>query len=451
MIKDVFTTADIKLPHEDSMEVWSVIACDQFSSEREYWERVKAQTGSNPSTLNMIIPEAYLGEIDEETATKNICNAMEAYSNQDILREISDSFVYTERTLGDGSVRRGLVGAVDLDEYEFSGGDAAILASEATVLDRLPARIRIRRAAQLEVPHIMAFINDINKTVIEPLTSLAIENLPVLYDFDLMESGGHIKGWQVTGTYAETILEAMRALHSKDRTLMVIGDGNHSLAAAKVFWNELKQTLSPEERASHPARKTLLEVNNVYDPAISFEAIHRVVFNVDSSDFISAFSELLSVDLLLSLNDPPNLQLDRSSGSRFSGNPLAKDSPSQEKIADKFLIQSKVRNYPLRWIASTQADLFNVTADCIGDVIDVVQSFIDDYSKRNNCEIDYIHGEASVKKLASLENCVGIILPAMDKSDLFATVKTTGIFPRKSFSVGHAKDKRYYLECRSIK
>ena len=407
MIKDVFTTADIKLPHEDSMEVWSVIACDQFSSEREYWERVKAQTGSNPSTLNMIIPEAYLGEIDEETATKNICNAMEAYSNQDILREISDSFVYTERTLGDGSVRRGLVGAVDLDEYEFSGGDAAILASEATVLDRLPARIRIRRAAQLEVPHIMAFINDINKTVIEPLTSLAIENLPVLYDFDLMESGGHIKGWQVTGTYAETILEAMRALHSKDRTLMVMGDGNHSLAAAKVFWDELKQTLSPEERESHPARKALLEVNNVYDPAISFEAIHRVVFNVDSSDFISALKENLT--------------------------------------------QGSAANYPVRWTANSQSGEINVAADCIGDAIEAIQAFIDDYSKRNNCEIDYIHGEASVKKLASLENCVGIILPAMDKSDLFATVKTTGIFPRKSFSVGHARDKRYYLECRSIK
>ena len=403
MVNDVFTPAEILLPSNDLMNLWSVIACDQFSSEREYWQSVRSQIGDAPSTLNMIIPEAYLGEIDEEAAIEKICASMDEYVSQGILREITSSFVYVERTLGDGSVRKGIVGAVDLEEYEFRGTDAAILASEATVLDRLPARIRIRRAAQLEIPHIMAFIDDVDATIIEPLAGKT-DSLPQLYNFKLMESGGYIAGWQVTGTYAESVMNAIRVLQTKNRTLIVIGDGNHSLASAKVFWDEIKQSLNPEERETHPARRALLEINNVYDPSIVFEAIHRVAFGIDPTDFETAFKEAMPAG----------------------------------------------GNYELRWVAGSRGGTVGIYADCIGDVVKTVQSFLDDIIERKGCTIDYVHDEDSVIKLGSKPDCAGIILPAMDKSDLFDTVTTKGIFPKKSFSVGHARDKRYYLECRKI-
>lgn len=403
MIKDTFIPADILLPEGISLEKWSVIACDQFSSERDYWERVRERVDGAPSTLNMIIPEAYLDEIEEETEIKKISAAMDDCIKCGLLREIKDSFVYVERTQPDGRVRRGLVGVVDLEEYSFSGGEAAILASEGTVLERLPARIRVRRAARLELPHIMTFIDDISETVIEPLSEKS-NILPVLYDFDLMEGGGHIKGMRVTGGDADAVMSAMRGLHMKSKTLMVMGDGNHSLASAKVFWDELKQNLSENGRENHPARYALAEVNNVYDPAITFEAIHRVVFDIEPTELISALEKAVP-----------------------QGN-----------------------DYELRWITREKSGVINVSADCIGDMITVLQSFLDGYTKQKGGYVDYIHGEDSVSKLAQEERCLGLVIPAMNKAELFTTVANKGVFPRKSFSVGHAKDKRYYLECRAI-
>jgi len=403
MSKDVFTPADILLPQGVAPEIWSVIACDQFSSERDYWQRVNEKVNGAPSTLNMIIPEAYLEGIDEEKEIKRICAAMDDYAQRGLLCKIDNSFVYAERTQPDGRVRRGLVGAVDLEEYDFSGGDAAILASEGTVLERLPARIRIRRAARFELPHIMTFIDDIESTVIEPLAEKS-GKLPLLYDFDLMEGGGHIRGLRVAGSEADGVMAAMRALHEKNRTLMVMGDGNHSLAAAKVYWDEIKQSLSETERENHPARRALLEVNNVYDPAITFEAIHRVIFGVEPIGFVSELEKAM---------------------------PQGTD-------------------YHLRWVTRAQSGVIGIAAKCIGDLLTAMQSFIDGYIQHTGCSIDYIHGEDTAKSLAGGEGCLGLILPAMDKSELFATVACRGVFPRKSFSVGHARDKRYYLECRGI-
>jgi len=404
MIKDVFTPADILLPESSAPETWSVIACDQFSAEKEYWERVRDKVGTAPSTLSMIIPEAYLDEIDENERVSSISSAMDDYIGRGLLRRAEDSFILVERTLPDGRVRRGLVGTVDLDEYDFSGADSAIRASEGTVLERLPARIRIRRAAGLELPHIMTFIDDGNDSVIGPLM-MKRDGLPLLYDFELMEGGGHIRGMRVCGGDALEIVTAMRVLHKKNRTLMVIGDGNHSLAAAKVYWDELKEGLSEADKANHPAGRALVEVNNVYDPAISFEAIHRVMFDTDPDEFLRGFMQAMP-----------------------GGN-----------------------DYELRWVSRGRNGVIGVSASCIGDMLTSVQTFIDGYTDSTRCRVDYIHGADAAERLAQEERRIGLILPAMDKSELFGTVTSKGVFPQKSFSVGHARDKRYYLECRLIK
>jgi len=401
---NIFTPANILIPEDISMESWSVIACDQFSSQREYWERVRRNVGSKPSTLNMIIPEAYLEEIDEEAEIKKISDKMEEYVKSGILREVKDSFIYVERTQPDGRIRKGIVGVVDLDEYDFTGVSAAIRASEGTVLDRLPPRIRVRRSALLELPHIITFIDDMDETVVEPLAKTA-DTLPLLYDFDLMEGGGHIKGMMVTGKDAENVMEALRSLHSKNDMLMIMGDGNHSLAAAKVYWDEIKQSLSEQERENHPARRALVELNNVYDPAISFEAIHRVLFNVDAKRFIGEFEDAV---------------------------PHGSD-------------------YKIQWSSREGNGDIGIKAECIGDMLTIMQDFIDRYIEKTETAVDYIHGEDSTLKLAEGESCLGLILPAMNKSDFFETVEKSGVFPRKSFSVGHAEDKRYYLECRKIR
>ena len=403
MIRDVFGPTDILIPEASALERWSVIACDQFSSGRDYWERVRERVGEAPSALNTIIPEVYLSEIDEEKEIRKISSVMDSYIKSGVLREIESSFIYVERTQSDGRVRRGLVGAVDLEEYEFSGSGAAILASENTVLERLPARIRIRKAARFESPHIIAFIDDKEATVIEPLSEKA-GNLPILYDFDLMEGGGHIRGRRVFGDDASEVLSALRELHGKNKTLMVVGDGNHSLAAAKVHWDELKQGLSEGDREFHPARRALIEVNNIYDSAISFEAIHRVVFDVDPVEFIDAFEQVMP-----------------------GGN-----------------------DYEVRWVSQGLSGVVRVSAGCIGDMQAAMQEFLDNQVNRTGCRVDYIHGADAVERLARKDRCTGLILPAMDKSELFETVAIRGVFPKKSFSVGQARDKRYYLECRVI-
>ncbi|MDR0491711.1 MAG: DUF1015 domain-containing protein [Oscillospiraceae bacterium] len=403
MSGDVFVPADILLPVGVPIEKWGVIACDQYSSERDYWERVNINVNGAPSTLRMIIPEVYLGEQDEQRE-RDVLAAMEDYAARGVFKKYPDSFVYIERTLQGGSIRRGLVGAVDLEEYEFSRTDAAVLASEGTMRERLPIRIRLRRNARFETPHIMSFIDDVDETVIEPLTKKA-HSLTLLYDSELMEGGGHIRGMQVSGSDADGVLAAMRSLHKKHRTLMVIGDGNHSLASAKVYWDELKQGLSEDERKRHPARKALLEVNNVYEQTILFEAIHRVVFNVSPAEFVSALERAFP----------------------------------------------KGGDYKFQWFSLGKSGGIGVTACCIGDALTQMRDFLDDYADRTGCLVDYIHGADTVRRLSNERDRVGLLLPSMEKSELFATVSQNGIFPKKSFSVGRATDKRYYLECREIR
>ena len=403
-MKNVFTTADILVPGSIPMETWSVIACDQFSSEREYWQRVRDNIGDRPSTYNLIIPEAYLKEISEEMQIKKISTAMDDYLRKGVFREVKDSFIYVERTQPDGRIRKGIVGAVDLEEYDFTGMASAIRASESTVLDRLPPRIRVRSEVSLELPHIITFIDDKDATVIEPLSERADE-LTLLYDFKLMEGGGRIKGRIVSDADANNVMEAMRALHEKKDILIIMGDGNHSLAAAKVYWDDLKHNLSEREKENHPARKALVELINVYDPAVSFEAIHRVLFNVNASEFISTLE---------------------------NATPRGTD-------------------YTVRWSSREGRGNIGIKAECIGDLLTMLQELIDRYIGETGATVDYIHGEETTLKLAEEKCCLGLVLPSMCKSDFFETVERNGIFPSKSFSVGHARDKRYYLECRKIR
>ena len=404
MNKRVFLPGDILLPENIEYSKWSVIACDQFSSQRDYWDEVTDIVGGSPSTLNMIVPEAYLEETDMEEASEERHRVMEEYLRSGLFKTVPNSFIYIERTTSDGMMRRGLLGLVDLDEYEYVKGNSALIrASENTVVSRLPPRIEVRKNAALELPHAMMLIDDPDETVIEPLGRITGE-LNIMYDFDLMEGGGRIKGWQVTGRRAEQVMEALDKLAEREIEI-VIGDGNHSLAAAKECWNQIKETLTEEERANHPAKYALAELNNVYDPGVLFRAIHRVVMGVDTEKLLSALKDEMGAD----------------------------------------------EGVELEYYSTTGSGVITVKFPSLGGMIGMLQSFLENFIAENGGEIDYIHDGPAVKELASKEGNFGIIMPAMDKTDLFKTVIHDGVFPKKSFSIGHARDKRYYLECRKIK
>ena len=402
MNKRIFVPTDILLPKDADMTKWTVVACDQFSSEREYWDAVEQTVADAPSSLRMMIPEVYLHDGDTQQRVDDTYNTMRRYVSEGVFETYENSFVYVQRTQTDGKIRHGLVGAIDLEEYDYDPkAQVPIRASERTVPSRLPVRIEVRRRAILEMPHIMTLINDKQCKVIQPLAEMT-DNLEKLYDFDLMQGGGHIAGWRVDGELAEKLVSTIN--DNGENVKIIIGDGNHSLAAAKEYWKEVKADLTEEQAQSHPARYALVEVNNVYDDAIAFEAIHRVVFGVDTDSVLEKFvSEMPDGD-----------------------------------------------DYSIVCITANGEKTVSVGASCIGELIGNVDSFIENYTFDGNGKVDYIHGEDSVKALCAQEGTVGFVLPSMGKSDFFETVIKNGLFPKKSFSIGHAKDKRYYVECRSI-
>lgn len=407
MNKNAFLPADILIPTGVDLSKWSVIACDQFSSERDYWERVAATVGSSQSTLKLIVPEVYLGEVDTDQSAQSIGAAMENYLLEGLFKKYEQSYIYLERTISDGRIRRGLVGQIDLECYDFlPGSESTVRASEKTIVERLPARIDVRRSAVLELPHIMALINDRDGLVIEPLGA-ETSGMECVYNFELMEGGGAVKGWQVTGDDAARVNAALSELFEDSQVQLIIGDGNHSLAAAKSYWDEIKKPLSSNDRECHPARFALVELNNVYDPAIDFEAIHRVVMNCQPDDLL-----------------------------RLLENGLKKDGSGRE--------------YSVTWITEAGRGLLTARAEGIGEFIEMLQTILDDYVAETGADIDYIHGDDSLELLSKEKGAIGFLLPTMDKSEFFSTVLSRGQFPRKSFSIGHARDKRYYLECRTI-
>ena len=404
MGKSAFLPVDILLPVRADMQDWSVIACDQFTSERDYWDRVRARTDEKLSTYHMILPEAYLGDVSPQDMAVSVNATMTRYLEDGVFETLTDSFVYVEREVS-GGVRRGLVGALDLDAYDYSALSASpVRASERTVEERLPARVQIRENAPLELPHVMVLMDDPDRTVVEPLAQKT-EGLRELYDFELMEGGGRIRGWQVNGEDLKPVTAALERLAEREIQL-VIGDGNHSLAAAKELWKRLKPTLTPEEARRHPARYALVELNNVYDSGVVFEPIHRVVFDTDPGKLLEVLRTKLA-------------------------------------HADGREIE-----YVLN---GQKAGKLHIRGKSFGGMIELLQGFLEEYAAMSDGEVDYIHDEASLLKLTEAPDSIGFLLPGMDKSELFRTVAGDGVFPKKSFSIGHARDKRYYLECRKIK
>ncbi len=399
---NVFKKADILIPKDIDYKKWSVVACDQYTSQPEYWDEVKSITGDEPSALNIVFPEAFLAEGDGRISRINA--TMEKYLADGIFEELLDSMIYVERTMANGKVRKGIIGAVDLEEYDFSvGSKSKIRATEGTVLERIPPRVKIRENASLELPHIMLLIDDKDKTVIEQ-----VEKGEMIYDFDLMQSGGHLAGYLLSDFEAERVLAALDVLdeNADGNLLFAVGDGNHSLATAKTCWENLKATLTDAEKENHPARFCLVEIENIHDEALEFEPIHRVVFGVNPEELLAEFKAYYP----------------ETSGTDNGGQHI-KYTYKNEK-GDLF-----VKNSP--------------SSLCVG----TLQKFIDE----KGYEVDYIHGEDVTEKLAQADNTLGFLLPGMEKSDLFRGVIMDGALPRKTFSMGEAHDKRFYFEAKKIK
>ena len=421
-----FLPAHILLPGPDvPLDPWACIAVDQFTSQPAYWAAAERLAAGKPSTLHIVLPEAYLGTEQEAPRLQSIRAAMEDYLTHVLCRHVH-GYVYTERTQLDGSVRQGLVGLVDLEAYSFHPGDKpAIRPSESTVVERIPPRLAIRRGARLETPHVMMLADDAGCTLIEPIGRRK-QDLPLLYDGALMLGGGRLTGWAVEDPALLAEIEAaVTSLGDADAfaarwpgaagqppMVLAVGDGNHSLATAKAYWEELKPTLPPEQLADHPARYCLAEVCNVHSPAIQIEPIHRVVFGLSPADVCTRLDAWAAAQ---GARDVPGAQ-----GCRFT------------VCGGDF-----VREYCLQ---NARQPL----------TVGVVEAFLDDLRAADPaCRVDYIHGEASARALAG-EHSAAILLPPFAKDDLFRGVVLGGVLPRKTFSMGHAEEKRYYNECRAL-
>lgn len=406
MSNRVFGAADVLLPRVNEMEKWAVVACDQFSSEPEYWARVRREAEGAPSALNLILPEAELGAQDEQERIAQIHAAMRAYLEQGVFEKHERAFVYVERTLVSGAVRRGVVGMVDLERYDYrAGAQAAVRATEKTVVERIPPRMAIRQGAAVELPHVLLLCDDERRALIEPLT-LKKDSLPLLYDFELMEHGGRIAGYLVQGGEARA-LEARiddyeaRCMESSG-LCYAVGDGNHSLAAAKACYEA--QKAAQDGAQDNPARFALVELENIRDDAQVFEPIHRIVTGVEPEALLSALEERCGA----------------------------------------------AQGHRVAWIAGERRGSVTLSAGISPLAVGVLQGFLDEYLAAYGGQIDYIHGEDVLERLAQRPDAVGFLLPPMEKGQLFDGVVKDGSLPRKTFSMGHACEKRYYLEARRI-
>ncbi len=415
MKKIGFGPADILLPQNVDLTKWSVVACDQYTSEPDYWAAVEQFVGDAPSMLRLTLPEIYLEQQDVSQRIAAVTQNMQNYLEAGIFKTYPHAYIYLERTLADGRVRRGLIGAVDLEAYDYAAGAQPLIrATEGTVLERIPPRVRVRENAPLESPHVMLLIDDPKKRVIEPLTEAA-GGFQKLYDFDLMQGGGHVTGYLVSEEQAARLERALGRLCDKSAQqyehplLFAVGDGNHSLATAKACFEQYKKTHSEKEWKKSPARYALAEVVNLHDDALQFEPIHRVVFGVNPDHFLRKLTEYFDVSATIDI------------GQTF-----------------KYVTGDKMGDIT---ILNPDSNL------CVG----TVQGFIDAYTAKYGGKTDYIHGEDVVVSLGSRPDSIGLILPKMGKSELFRTIQKDGILPRKTFSMGHANDKRFYLECRKIK
>ncbi|MGM9625568.1 MAG: DUF1015 domain-containing protein [Eubacteriales bacterium] len=429
-----FNRADILLPrdtHPSAMRKWSIVACDQYTSEPDYWAEVEAAVGNAPSTLRITYPELYLQAPDKEARIRAIGDAMHSYS-ETVLTTVPGTMVYVERTMKNGKIRHGIVGAFDLEAYSYEKGvPSPIRATEETVLSRIPPRIQIRKHAPLETPHVMILADDRENKLFSAAAE-AKNNASPCYDFDLMQNGGHITGWLLHAEGCDCVERLAKALgdpsvfSARYRTdaaplVFAVGDGNHSLATAKACYEALKAEIGTEQAMRHPARFTLAELVNLHDEALEFEPIYRVVFGTDSDSLIGAMRRMY-----------PNMTV--SAGGDVRSIPDADNA--------HVIIMTAAGKTQTLVIPNPTAQL----------PVGTLQSFLDGYlAEHKEAQIDYIHGIAATEKLSAGENAVGFVFRGMGKDDLFRTVIFDGALPRKTFSMGEADEKRYYLECRKIR
>ncbi|MDL2253001.1 DUF1015 domain-containing protein [Ruminococcaceae bacterium OttesenSCG-928-I18] len=424
----IFTKSDILLPKDGTdLQKWAALACDQFTSQPEYWQEAEQFVGDAPSMLKLMLPEIYLDKPDTEKRIEQIYAEMDKALKETLTKQIP-GYIYVERTMESGAVRQGLVGCVDLEAYSYEkGAKCGIRPSENTVIERIPPRLAVRRKASIESPHILMLIDDEEETVIEPLAKKK-DALAKVYDLELMLGGGRLRGWAVEDSADfEAIDRALANLLDQgvfcrkygvsDGTTafcMAVGDGNHSLASAKALWEEIKPTLSAEEQKDHPARFCLVELENVQSPAIEVESIHRVIFNESYEEIAKAAKAWME-----------KKGLDVAEGGAEGQTFVVVSAAGRKTIT--------VKNPPHPLAAGTFEDFW---AD-----------FSKDYP---GAEVDYVHGEDAVEELVA-KGAVGVMLPDFEKGDLFRGVALGGVLPKKTFSMGHAKEKRYYMECRKIR
>ncbi len=417
-----FGPADILLPQNCDLTKWSVVACDQYTSQNDYWERVAQTVGDAPSTLKLILPESQLEDGHFEEHVADINRTMDAYLDQSLFRTLPNALIYVERWLDNKKLRRGLVGVVDLECYDYNAGSSSLIrATEGTVITRLPPRVAVRRNASLELPHIMVLVDDPDKQLIEHLT-YETDRMEEVYDFDLMERGGHITGYLVPEDLQADVCEILNTLarphdfarkydaKGKPVLLFAIGDGNHSLAAAKAAYEEKKQHTPQEQWADLPARYALVELVNLHDESLEFEPIHRVCFDVDADELMKDF-----------LAAYPGAHYGEGEG------------------------------HTITYVFDTEVGKITIPKPTAQLPVGTLQDFLDQWMQTHSGRIDYVHGDDVTWELGRKPGNIGFLLPAMGKDELFKTVIFDGALPRKTFSMGEAHDKRFYLEARKIK
>lgn len=416
-----FKKCNILLPKKEiNYNLWSVIACDQYTSQLDYWDKVKNLVGENPSTLNLILPEVFLEDENVEERIKEINLNMEKYLNENIFEEYNDTMIYLERTDSTGKVREGLIGKIDLEAYDYNiGSNSLVRATEKTVIERIPPRKKVRQNALLELPHIMILIDDEKKNIIESLKN-KVSSEDLVYDFDLMLDAGHIKGYKLGSDTIDEITTGLLSLgelsyfnnkynvNETNPLLFAMGDGNHSLATAKACWEDIKKELTEEERENHPARYALVELVNIHSDALDFEPIHRVIFKTNASKLI-------------------------------------------ESLKSYYITNEEGKGQELIYITKEGEKKLYIENPRSNLTVGSLQIFLDEYLKENEGKIDYIHGDEITRQMGSKEGNISFLLPKMEKSDLFRSVILDGALPRKTFSMGHSDDKRFYLESRKIK
>lgn len=397
MSNAAFLKSELLIPSGVDMNKWAVIACDQYTSDKGYWEEVEAKVGDAPSALRLILPEVYL-EKDNSARVDKINESMQNYLNAKILQEYKDAYIYIERTLASGVVRPGIVGVVDMEKYSYvEGVSCDIKPTEKTVPERIPPRKAVRDRAQLELAHVILFCNDEDNCLVGYLASKK-NDMKKIYDFDVMMQGGHIEGWLVEGEIAAEFdrkyANYCRIMEEENIPQLIVGDGNHSLATAKAVYEDNKD--------NQKARYAMVELQNIYDESIAFEPIHRVLFDIDVTSFLN-------------------------------------------------FVSSKTKgNYPIQWVTANASGTLMLEVKENQIPIEALQPIIDEYLSLYAGGIDYVH-DGVERIVKENKNSLGILLPAIQKGEIFDRIAKQGVYPRKTFSVGEANDKRFYLEARIIK